>query len=109
MAAQAILERSTRSPRRPQTRRPERRRQPPAPRTRTLTDPRGREVRARQSLSLAIRQADQTYTLAARMLAEFDLYLEGVHRRLCAEGYLSVTTERAGGLRFPRTPARHAP
>jgi hypothetical protein len=41
-------------------------------------------------LSLAVRRAEQTYEFAAQQLEEFDLYLDGVHRRLRAEGYLSA-------------------
>jgi hypothetical protein len=41
-------------------------------------------------LSLAVRRAERTYELAVRQLDEFDLYLDGVHRRLRAEGYLST-------------------
>jgi hypothetical protein len=85
------MERSTRSPRRQQIpQRRDLRRQAPTTRHEDLADARSREIRLRRSLSLAVRRAEQTYEFAARQLEEFDLYLDGVHRRLRADGYLSA-------------------
>jgi hypothetical protein len=86
-----VLERSTRSLRRPAIPwRPAPRRYAPTTREHALVEARSREIRHRRSLAHAVRRAELTYAVAARQLDEFDLYLEGVHRRLRAEGYLSA-------------------
>jgi hypothetical protein len=88
---QTLVERSTRVlwPKPiPHKRHP--RRQATATREQALAEARRREIRLRRSLSLAVRRAEETYEFAVRQLDEFDRYLDGVHRRLRAEGYLST-------------------
>jgi hypothetical protein len=91
VATQVLVERSTRAPwRQPIPRRPDAPRQAPTTREQALAEASGREILLRRNLSLAVRRAERTYELAVRQLDEFDLYLDGVHRRLRAEGYLST-------------------